>query len=151
MKKAVRRHHNKMFRKIITYFLILAVVLPVLASAVPLPSVGNVDGVNRAQAADATKFTGSKGQVYDPCNFDDGFAANVAKVGADILAQGTGGLAGKAAGVAVGGGNVGECISYSIVNFLYDWVLWTAIQIAGLAGNLFKADFKGPLTGVKTE
>ena len=40
-----------MLRKIITYFLIIAVVLPVLASAIPLGA-----NVNRAQAADETKI-----------------------------------------------------------------------------------------------
>ena len=103
------RPRNKiMFKKIITYFLILAVVLPVLASAVPLPSGGNIDGVNRAQAADATKFTSSNGVVYDPCNFDDGVVSKVAQVVGDAGAVITGGLSGKAAGVAVGGGNVGN-------------------------------------------
>ena len=85
--------------------------------------------------------------VYDPCNFDDGVVSKVAQVAGDAGAVITGGLSGKAAGVAVGGGNVGECISYSIVNFLYDWVLWTTIQIAGLAGTLFNASIQFSLTG----
>ena len=44
-----------MLRKIITYFLILAVVLPVLASAIPLPAGRQVLGVNIAHAEDTTK------------------------------------------------------------------------------------------------
>lgn len=117
MKRAVVRHRrNKiMFRKIITYFLILAVVLPILASTVPLGV-----GVNRAQAADATKFTSSNGEVYDPCGWSLG--------------------AGHKGGIA-------ECWSYGIVNLLYDFVLGSTIWIAGLAGNLFNASIQFSLTG----
>jgi len=59
-----RRHHNKiMFRKIITYFLILAVVLPIFASVFPFGA-----GVKRAEAANpTTQLTSSDGKVYDPC------------------------------------------------------------------------------------
>src|SRR3989338_9536011 len=102
-----------MLRKIITYFLILAVVLPIFASAIPL-------GMNRAQAADATKFTSSKGTVYDPCGWTLG-------VGHE--------------------GGAPECMSYKIVNFLYDWILSSTIWIAGLAGNLFNASIQFSLTG----
>lgn len=117
LNQAVRLHNKIMFRKIITYFLILAVVLPVLASAVPLPAGG---GVNRAQAADATKFTGSDGEVYDPCGWTLGVGHK---------------------------GGAPECMSYKIVNFLYGWILSSTIWIAGLAGNLFNASIQFSLTG----
>ena len=115
LSQAVRRRNKIMLRKIITYFLILAVVLPVLASAVPLGA-----NVNRAQAAEATKLTSSKGTVYDPCAFTD---------------------------IVFGNATVAECTSYKIVNFLYDWILSSTIWIAGLAGNLFNASIQFSLTG----
>src|SRR3989338_1928359 len=51
-----------MLRKFITYFLIIAVVLPIFASAVPFGI-----GVKRAEAADLAKLTSSDGKAYDPC------------------------------------------------------------------------------------
>ena len=64
MSQVLRHHHNKiMFRKIITYFLILAVVLPIFASVFPFGA-----GVKRAEAANpTTQLTSSDGKVYDPC------------------------------------------------------------------------------------
>jgi len=61
------RHNKIMLRKIITYFLIIAVVLPIFASAVPFGM-----GVKRAEAADLAKLTSSDGKAYDPCGMTGG-------------------------------------------------------------------------------
>jgi len=56
-----------MLRKIITYFLIIAVVLPIFASVFPFGA-----GVKRAEAADLAKLTSSDGKAYDPCGLTGG-------------------------------------------------------------------------------
>ena len=44
-------------------------------------------------------------------------------------------------------GTMWECVSYTIMNLLYDWVLNGAIFIAGLAGELFNTSIQFSLTG----
>jgi len=65
----VHRHHqNKiMLRKIITYFLILAVVLPVLASAIPLGA-----SINVALAESVTNEGSNNGEISSPCGWTAG-------------------------------------------------------------------------------
>ncbi|HLD34948.1 MAG TPA: hypothetical protein VJB62_03725, partial [Patescibacteria group bacterium] len=138
MKKAARlpkrqiRHHNKvMLRKIITYFLILAVVLPIFASAVPFEvnvsyAQEGEDGTTRTTitkkgdtTTTVTEKTSNNGRINDPCDL----------------------------WTIAGNGTVMECLSNTIANFLYDYVLQGAIVIAGLAGNLFNASIQFSLTG----
>lgn len=136
LKRVARRRQNKiMLRKIITYFLILAVILPIFAGAVPLP-VG--EGVNISYAQEdedgttrttttkkgdttttVTEKTSNKGRVNDPCDL----------------------------WTIAGNGTVMECLSNTIMNFFYDYVLQGAIVIAGLAGELFNASIQFSLTG----
>ena len=61
------RHNKIMLRKIITYFLIIAVVLPIFTSVFPFGA-----GVKRAEAADLAKLTSSDGKAYDPCGMTGG-------------------------------------------------------------------------------
>lgn len=119
-----------MFRKIITYFLIIAVVLPVLAGAMPLPAGG---GVNRAQAADATKGNGG-GSIEDPCG-----AFSATNVVLDTVAAITAPFRYE--------GSVWDCFSYTIVNILYTFVMNISILIAGYAGDLFNLSIQFSLTG----
>jgi len=138
LKKAARlpkrqiRHHNKvMLRKIITYFLILAVVLPIFASAVPFEvnvsyAQEGEDGTTRTTitkkgdtTTTVTEKTSNNGRINDPCDL----------------------------WTIAGNGTVMECLSNTIANFLYDYVLQGAIVIAGLAGNLFNASIQFSLTG----
>ena len=83
-----------MIRKIITYFLILAVVLPILASAVPLPASRQALGVSIAHAEDTTEKTGDKGEVIDPC----GSMAGLFK------------------------GSFWDCAAFTFVNFFYNFL-----------------------------
>ena len=59
---------KQMLKKIITYFLILAVVAPIFATVVPLPSSR---GVKIAQAAEPLKATGDK-EITIPCGWSFG-------------------------------------------------------------------------------
>jgi len=56
-----------MLRKIITYFLILAVVLPVLASAIPLGA-----SINVALAESVTNEGSNNGEISSPCGWTAG-------------------------------------------------------------------------------
>ena len=130
-----------MLRKIITYFLILAVVLPIFASAIPL-------GMNRAQAEDTTEKTSNDGTVYDPCDFN-------------VIARGALSAVGKAIDVLElteisektgeinknSGGSVWDCTAYTIVNISYDFIMTTAIIIAGWASDIFNISIQFALTG----
>ena len=68
MSQVHRHHQNKiMLRKIITYFLILAVVLPVLASAIPLGA-----SINVALAESVTNEGSNNGEISSPCGWTAG-------------------------------------------------------------------------------
>ena len=113
-----------MLKKIITYFLILAVVLPVLASAVPLGG-----GVKTARA-------GNDASVSDPCDLGIGRA----------LLRNTIPFA-KEAGILTPTSSVWECVIYSFAMFLYEVVMQGAIVVAGWASTLFNVSIQFSLTG----
>ena len=66
-----------------------------------------------------TKKTSNNGRINDPCDL----------------------------WTIAGNGTVMECLSNTIANLLYDYVLQGAIVIAGIAGNLFNASIQFSLTG----
>lgn len=145
-----RLHHHRhkiMIRKIITYFLILAVILPVFVAVIPLGT-----RVSMAALTEEEKKT-----VEDIAKKDE--LSNLSK---DMFKK-AGLLAGSNTDKNSNNGKlydpcewhwyswyvrgISECISFTVVNFLYDWVLTSAVWIAGLAGNLFNASIQFSLTG----
>ena len=109
--------HKIMLRKIITYFLIIAVVLPVFASAVP-----SVNGVKiaKAEGKGATAETSVGAKVEFPCE-EDGW-------GPDVFPT-------------------FNCIFFTLTKGLYIIVMWPAIWIAGLASGFFNISIQFSLTG----
>lgn len=113
-----RRHRHKiMFKKIITYFLILAVILPIFAAVVPLGTRANGAVV---PVPGAPKEASNTSEVMGSCTWHwyTGFVRGLP-----------------------------ECLSYTIVSLLYKFVLKSAVWIAGLAGHLFNASIQFSLTG----
>jgi len=117
-----------MLKKIITYFLILAVVLPVFASVVPLGG-----GVKIARA-------GNDASVSDPCDLGIGRAMLRVVVPAVQLAE-KGGI------ISTPANSVWECAIYSFAMFLYEVVMQGAIIVAGWASTLFNVSIQFSLTG----
>lgn len=112
-----------MFKKIITYFLILAVVLPIFATIVPFGG-----GVKTAYAAE------DGNEITDPCDFG---------VGRAML----GAVAQVVNIVSPPSSSMWNCVTYTVAHFLYGVVMQGAIIVAGWASSLFNLSIQFSLTG----
>ena len=125
-----------MLKKIITYFLILAVVLPVFASVVPLGG-----GLKIAYAQNS-----SEASISDPCDLGIGRALlrNTARYtvpGFAIYEYF------KDKETKTPSSSVWDCAAYAISYFLYEVVMQGAIMVAGWASTLFNVSIQFSLTG----
>lgn len=112
-----------MFKKIITYFLILAVVLPIFATIVPFGG-----GVKTAYAAE------DGNEITDPCDFGVGRA--MLGVVAQVVNI-----------VSPPSSSMWNCVTYTVAHFLYGVVMQGAIIVAGWASSLFNLSIQFSLTG----
>ena len=124
-----------MFKKFITYFLILTVILPIFASAVPIGG-----GIKRAYAENSDKPT-----MADPCDlFGVGavFGALLKIAGNSLIDEVVKALK-KDGPPDV---SMWNCAAYTFTYLLYDLVMQNAIRLAGLASGLFNVSIQFSLT-----
>ena len=114
-----------MLRKIITYFLIIAVVLPVFASAVPSAS-----GVKIAKA-EVTDETSNNTAIKDPCVGGASVIGTALAVLPSLLSPFPS----------------WDCIFFTFTKALYIMVMWPAIWLAGFASEFFNVSIQFSLTG----
>ncbi len=147
MSQVHRHHRNKiMFRKIITYFLILAVVLPIftipLFTGVVFAEEMNADessGTIEGGGIGDVYVGGSKGEQTDSTKKGSGV---VDKTGNDEEFKSPCGP-----GIAGFFTDFANCITFTLTKVLYGFVMWPAIWITGLVGNIFNASIQFSLTG----
>ena len=136
-----------MLKKIITYFIILAVILPILAVVVPFGG-----SVKRAYAESS-----NKPPMTDPCDlFGAGsvgmallnVSSRIGKAGLNLIDNEYLNKLDDTTKVKTSPSDVSmwNCVAYTTTYLLYDLVMQNAIRLAGLASGLFNVSIQFSLT-----